>query len=88
MAPSNLFLQECEVRESIESLVPLVVETGTIQFDGTKTLHAFAFPGDRSLGWVADMVPGRIERRVLAKAGFVGEDQGPVSRLGFFLRLG
>jgi hypothetical protein len=29
-----------------------------------------------------------VERRVLPEAGFVGEDQRPVSRSGFFLRAG
>jgi hypothetical protein len=29
-----------------------------------------------------------VERRVLPEAGFVGEDQRPVSRAGFFLRAG
>jgi hypothetical protein len=29
-----------------------------------------------------------VERRILPEAGFVGEEERPVSRAGFFLRVG
>ena len=81
-------LQKGEVGGGVEYTVGLVVEAAAPEFHGTQDLHVMAFPGDGDLGGMTDATPGRMQRRVLAEAGFVGKDQRPLPRLGFFLRLG
>ena len=87
IAPRQLF-QEGEVGGSVEDGVLPVMETGVPQFYGAQDLDALAFSCNRNFGRVTDAAPGRMQRGVLAETGFVGEDQRPVPRVGFFLRLG
>jgi hypothetical protein len=81
-------LQECQIAGGIEDFVAAVVKTGTPQFHRAQNLHAMALAGDRNQQRAADPSPTGVQRGVLAKAGFVGEDQRPSERLGFFLMLG
>ena len=87
VAPRQLF-QEGEVGGGVEDGVLPVMEAGVPQLDGAQDLDALAFSCNRNFGRVTDAAPGRVQRGVLAETGFVGEDQRPVPRLGFFLRLG
>ena len=87
IAASQL-LQESEVRGSVEDGVLPVMETSLPQFNGPKNLHALALSGHGNFRRTTDPAPGGVQGRILAKAGFVGEDQRPVLPLRFFLRLG
>ena len=87
VSPSQLF-EEAEIRSGIEDCVLAIIEPRAPEFDGTENLHVLAFSGHGNFRWAAHPAPGSMERRVLPEAGFVGEDQRPVSRLGFFLRAG
>ena len=87
VAPSQLF-EETEVGGGIEDGFRAVVELRAPKFDGAKNLHTLAFSGYGDFRWVPDAAPGGVEGRVLAEAGFVGEEERPVSRTGFFLRAG
>ena len=87
IAASQL-LQESEVRGSVEDGVLPVMETSLLQFNGPKNLHALALSGHGNFRRTTDPAPGGVQGRILAKAGFVGEDQRPVLPLRFFLRLG
>ena len=84
---SQLF-QENEVRGSVEDCVWPVMEASLTQFNGPKNLHALALSGHGNFRRTTDPAPGGVQGRILAKAGFVGEDQRPVLPLRFFLRLG
>jgi len=84
---SQLF-QESEVRASIEDGVLPVVEARLPQFNGPQNLHALALSGHGNLWGTTNPAPGGMRGRILAKAGFVGEDQCPVLPLRFFLSLG
>jgi hypothetical protein len=64
------------------------MKTRPPQFHRTQDLHAVALAGDRNRQRAADPPPTGVQRGVLAKAGFVGENQRPAERLGFFLMLG
>ena len=87
IAASQLF-QESEVRGSVEDGLLPVMEASLPQFNGPQNLHALALPGHRNFRRTANSAPGGVQGRILAKAGFVGEDQRPVLSLRFFLRLG
>ena len=87
IAPCQLF-QEGEVGGGVEDGVLPVMETGVPQFDGSQDLYALAFSCDRHFGRVADAAPGGMQRGVLSKTGFIGENQRPALGSGFFLRLG
>ena len=87
VAPSQLF-EEAEVGGGIEDGFLAVVEPRAPKFDGAKNLHILAFSGYGDFRRVPDAAPGGVERRVLSEAGFVGEEERPVSRTGFFLRAG
>ena len=87
IAASQLF-QEREVRGSVEDGVLPVMESSLPQFNGPKNLHALALSGNGNLRGTTNPAPGGVQGRILAKAGFVAEDQRPVLPLGFFLRLG
>src|SRR6266403_839951 len=86
IAASQLF-QESEVRGSVEDGILPVMEARLTQFDGSQKLHALALPGHGNFWGTTHPAPGSMQGRVLAKAGFVGEDQRPVLPLRFFLRL-
>jgi hypothetical protein len=81
-------LQERQVAGGVENPVLALMEARAPEFDGAQDLHVFAFSGDRNFRGLPDAAPGSMQSRVLAEAGFVGENQRPVARLGFFLRLG
>ena len=85
---SRQLLQERQVAGSVEHRVLAVMETRTPEFDGAQNLHVLAFASDRDLGRMAHPAPSGMQGRVLAEAGFVGKDQGPVLRVGFFLICG
>ena len=87
IAASQLF-QENEVRGSVEDGVLPVMEASLTQFNGPKNLHALALSGHGNLRGTTNPTPGGVQRRILAKAGLVSEDQRPVLPLRFFLRLG
>jgi hypothetical protein len=81
-------MQEIEVGGSIEDGGLPIMEAGVPELDGAQDLHALALPSDGNLWGMADAAPSGVERGVLPKAGFVGEDQRPVLGAGFFLRRG
>jgi len=87
VSPSELF-EEAEVRGGIEGGVLPVVESHAPKFDGAENLHVLAFSRHRDFRWAPDAAPGAVDRRVLPETGFVGEDERPVSRSSFFLRVG
>ncbi len=80
------------IRET--SLVPLIngIEDGLLpvmeaslpQFNRSKNLHGLALPGHGNFRRTTDPAPGGVQGRILAKAGFVGEDQHPVCCCAFF----
>src|ERR1700739_5152823 len=86
-AACQLF-QESRVRGSIEDGILPVMKAPLPQFNSPKNLHALALPSHGNFGGTTNPAPGSVQGRVLAKAGFVGEDQRPVLPLRFFLRLG
>jgi len=81
-------LQQAQVGVCVEDRVQPVMETSAPQFDGSQDLDALALSRDGDLRRVPDATPGGMQRGVLSKTGFVGEDQRPAFGLGFFLRLG
>ena len=85
--PGQLF-QKTQVGHGIEGRVLFVVEARAPQFDRTQDLHALALSRDWNFGRMPHAAPGGVQRRVLAEAGFVGENQSPVQGLGFFFRFG
>src|SRR5665213_1274060 len=87
VAPSHLF-QETEISLGVEGAVLPILEPRTPELDGAENLHALALPGHRNFWWAAYAAPGGMQGRVLPETGFVGEDQRPVPRSGFFLRFG
>lgn len=50
------------------------MEAAAPEFHGRQDLHAVAFARDGDLRSMADAARGRMQYRVLAEAGFVGED--------------
>jgi len=80
---SQLF-QKIEVRASIEDGLLPVMEARLPQFNGPQNLHALALPGHGNFWGTTNPAPGGMQGRILAKAGFVGEDQRPVLPLRFF----
>ena len=87
ISPGQL-LQESEVGAGVEDGVPPVFEPRAPEFDGSGNLHALALSGNRNFRRAAHAAPGGMQGRILPEAGFVGEDQRPLPRLGFFLRPG
>jgi len=87
VSPSQLF-EESQIGAGIENRCLAIVEARTPQFDCAKNLHVMPLAGDRHLRRVPYPAPGGVERRVLPEAGFVCEDECPVSQAGFFLSAG
>ena len=87
IAPGELF-EEAKVGGGIEDRFLAVVEPRAPKFDGAENLHVLAFSGYGDFRRAPDAAPGGVERGVLPEAGFVGEEESPVSRAGFFLRAG
>ena len=85
---SRQLLQEHQVAGGVENRVLSVVEASSPEFDGAQNLPVFAFAGDGNFGPMAHPAPGGMQGRVLTETGFVGKDQGPVLRVGFFLICG
>ena len=85
---SGQLVEEAQIGRGIEDCLLAVVEPRAPQLDRAKNLYGLARPGDGNLWGTTHATPGRVQRRVLPEAGFVGEDQRPVPRLGFFLRAG
>lgn len=81
-------LEKAQVGVCVEDLVLPVMETRPPQFDGSQDLDALALSSDGDFRRVPDATPGGMQRGVLAKTGFVGENQRPALGSGFFLRLG
>ncbi len=73
IAARQLF-QESEVRGSIEDDLFPVMETSLPQFNRSKNLHGLALPGHGNFWGTTNPAPGDVQGRILAKAGFVGED--------------
>jgi hypothetical protein len=69
---------------AFENGVLPIIEPRAPKFDGAENLHIFAFSRDGDFRWAPYAAPGGVERRILPEAGFVGEDERPVSRQGFF----
>ena len=87
VSPGQLF-EEPEIRGGIEDGILAIVEARAPEFDCAENLHALALSRHGNFRWATQAAPGSVECRVLPEAGFVGEDQRPVSRAGFFLRAG
>lgn len=85
--PGELF-EEAQVCGGIEDGVLAVIEPRAPEFDGAEDLYALAFSGYGDFRRAPDAAPGGVERRVLPETGFVGEEERPMSRMGFFLRAG
>ena len=83
IAASQLF-QEREVRGSVEDGVLAVMESSFPQFNGAKNLPALALSSHGNFRGTTNPAPGGVQGGILAKAGFVGEDQRPVLPLRFF----
>ena len=87
VSPSEL-VEEAEIRVGIEDCCLLVIEARAPKFDRAENLHIFAFSGYGDFRRAPDAAPGSVERRVLPETGFVGKEERPLSRAGFFLRAG
>ena len=87
VSPRQLF-QETEVASGIEDRILAIIKTRTPQFDGAENLDVLTLAGDGNFWCPPYATPGGVERRVLPEAGFVGEDERPVSCAGFFLSAG
>ena len=83
VSPSQLF-QEGKLGGGIEDRILPIIKTRAPQFDGTEDLHVLALAGHGNCGRRPYAAPGGMERRILPETGFVGEDERPVSRAGFF----
>ncbi len=81
--PSELF-EEAEIGSGIEDRVLTIIEARAPEFDGAENLYALAFSRHGDFRRVSDPAPSGVERRVLPEAGFVREEERPVSRAGFF----
>ena len=73
VSASQLF-EEAKIGAGIEDRVLTIVEACTPEFDGPKNLYALALPGYRHFRWATHATPGCVQRRILPKAGLVGED--------------
>jgi len=85
-SPSELF-QEAKVGSGMD-MVLAIVEPCAPKFDGTENLDVLAFSRHRDFRWASDATPGGVDGGVLPETGFVGKDERPLSRAGFFLRAG
>jgi len=81
-------LQKAQVGVCVEDRVLPVMETRPPQFDGSQDLDALALSRDGDFRRVPDATPSGMQRGVLPKTGFIGENQRPALDSGFFLRLG
>lgn len=77
-----------DVGIGIENLLEVVKEPSTVKFDGAKYFQGVSLSCRRDLWLRASARPRLVERGVLAKAGFVFEEDDRLFAFGFFLRLG
>jgi hypothetical protein len=77
-----------DVSIGVENLLEVVKESSRVEFDGAKYFQGVSLPRGGDLWLRASARPCLVERRVLAEAGFVFEEDGRLFALGFFLRLG
>ena len=77
-----------DVGIGIENLLEVVKEPSTVKFDGAKYFQGVSLPRGGDLWLRASARPRLVERGVLAKAGFVFEEDDCLFAFGFFLRLG
>ena len=87
VSPSELF-EEAEIGGGIENGVLAIIEPRAPKLDGAENFHVLTFSCHGDFRRAPNAAPGGVERRVLAEAGFVGEDERPVSRACFFLSVG
>ena len=87
VSPCQL-LEESQICGGVENRLLAIIEARAPQFDSAQNLDALALSGDGNFWRIPYAAPGGVERRILPEAGFVREDERPVSRAGFFLRLG
>ena len=85
---SRQLFQKAQVGVGVEDRVLPVMETSAPQFDGSQDLDALALSRNGDFRCVPDPTPGGMQRGVLSKTGFIGENQRPALGSGFFLRLG
>jgi hypothetical protein len=72
----------------VEDRVGAVVELSPVDLNRTENLDALTFPGHWDFWRLPDSAPRRVERRVLAEARFVREEEPETLALGFFFRFG
>ena len=77
-----------DVSVGVENLLEVVKESSRVEFDGAEYFQCVSLPRGRDLWLRAPARPGLVERRVLAEAGFVFEEDSCLFAPGFFLRLG
>ena len=77
-----------DVSIGVENLLEVVKESSSVEFDGAKYFQGVSLPCGGDLWLRASARPGLVERRVLAEADFVFEEDRRFFALGFFLRLG
>ena len=80
--------QEAQIRPGVKYRVTTINESGFLEIDSSKDLHAFSGSRDRNEGLIADSRPRLVKRRVLAEAGFVLEEDIGSFIPRFFLMLG
>ena len=77
-----------DVGIGIENLLEVIKESSTVKFDCAKYFQGVSLPRGGDLWLRASARPRLVERGVLAKAGFVFEEDSRLFAFGFFLRLG
>src|SRR2546427_9902161 len=77
-------LQDIPVSVRVEHRVTVVQKPRRVDLDRSKDLDALSLSCHRNLRPAADPPPGRVEGRVLLKAGLLGKEETPLFCLGFF----
>jgi len=81
--PRNVF-KTSPVGVRVEHRVTVVQKPRRVDLDRSKDLDALSLSCHRNLRPAADPSPGRVEGRVLLKAGLLGKEETPLFCLGFF----
>jgi hypothetical protein len=81
--PRNVF-KTSPVGVRVEHRVTVVQKPRRVDLDRSKDLDALSLSCHRNLRPAADPPPGRVEGRVLLKAGLLGKEETPLFCLGFF----
>jgi hypothetical protein len=87
VSPRQLF-QKSKISGGIEDGILAIVEARAPEFNSAEDLYILPLARDGYFRRRPYAAPGGVERRVLPEAGFVCEDERPVSRAGFFLSSG